>query len=455
MENSASCRPMGRRASVCDMDRRGSRKKPAAPSSPPLPPPDSSVGAFEVVLRRLAGQGFGFSIAGGVDEPHQPGDSRLFVTKVAPGGVAESDGRMSVGDVILAVNGVDVTSVSHEAAVSALKMSGAQLSLLMLRPPPQPQPALKPTAEAAPLPAEPPTARGLGFSIAGGTDNQHLPGDDSIFVTKVIDGGAAQHSGRIGFGDRLLAEAVATLKATGDRVRLTVGKATPEEVALLIELDEAARLEEQEAEAAAAVSGFQGPPDAPEQQQEVQRTRRPPCSFIPSSAPGGAVTDCMADWLAGFGFNQAAQMKQRGCCSSAIGYNFNPVRSAMRGNYSRRGRLMRRTTHTRTGPALVPIAVGFSTSRPAAGVAVSASVCRGLRARALHRLRTMRKRSGDSAPHSNLPVLLSALLSSSSAPLAQRAAAFDSRDRGSVDCVSGGTRCRLLERPHLDGELNG
>uniref|UniRef100_A0A1I8GJG1 Disks large 1 tumor suppressor protein n=1 Tax=Macrostomum lignano TaxID=282301 RepID=A0A1I8GJG1_9PLAT len=192
------------------------QKKPAAPSSPPLPPPDSSVGAFEVVLRRLAGQGFGFSIAGGVDEPHQPGDSRLFVTKVAPGGVAESDGRMSVGDVILAVNGVDVTSVSHEAAVSALKMSGAQLSLLMLRPPPQPQPALKPTAEAAPLPAEPP----------------HLPGDDSIFVTKVIDGGAAQHSGRIGFGDRLLAvdgrpltacthqEAVATLKATGDRVRL-------------------------------------------------------------------------------------------------------------------------------------------------------------------------------------------------------------------------------------------
>uniref|UniRef100_A0A1I8G0E8 PDZ domain-containing protein n=1 Tax=Macrostomum lignano TaxID=282301 RepID=A0A1I8G0E8_9PLAT len=246
--------------------------KPAAPSSPPPPPPDSSVGAFEVVLRRLAGQGFGFSIAGGVDEPHQPGDSRLFVTKVAPGGVAESDGRMSVGDVILAVNGVDVTSVSHEAAVSALKMSGAQLSLLMLRPPPQPQPALKPTAEAAPLPAEPPTARGLGFSIAGGTDNQHLPGDDSIFVTKVIDGGAAQHSGRIGFGDRLLAvdgrpltacthqEAVATLKATGDRVRLTVGKATPEEVALLIELDEAARLEEQEAEAAAA-AGFQGPAD--------------------------------------------------------------------------------------------------------------------------------------------------------------------------------------------------
>ncbi|PAA60257.1 hypothetical protein BOX15_Mlig020975g2 [Macrostomum lignano] len=298
------------------------QKKPAAPSSPPLPPPDSSVGAFEVVLRRLAGQGFGFSIAGGVDEPHQPGDSRLFVTKVAPGGVAESDGRMSVGDVILAVNGVDVTSVSHEAAVSALKMSGAQLSLLMLRPPPQPQPALKPTAEAAPLPAEPPvtmetgaeanggggplevtlskTARGLGFSIAGGTDNQHLPGDDSIFVTKVIDGGAAQHSGRIGFGDRLLAvdgrpltacthqEAVATLKATGDRVRLTVGKATPEEVALLIELDEAARLEEQEAEAAAAGGAARGlpgstRPSGPDAQQRHAGFQGPP-DGAPSSS---------------------------------------------------------------------------------------------------------------------------------------------------------------------------
>lgn len=45
---------------------------------------------------------------------------------------------------------------------------------------------------------------GLGFSIAGGVGNQHLPGDNSIFITKIIDGGAAQKDGRLHVGDRLL-----------------------------------------------------------------------------------------------------------------------------------------------------------------------------------------------------------------------------------------------------------
>lgn len=45
---------------------------------------------------------------------------------------------------------------------------------------------------------------GLGFSIAGGVGNQHLPGDNSIYITKIIDGGAAQKEGRLHVGDRLL-----------------------------------------------------------------------------------------------------------------------------------------------------------------------------------------------------------------------------------------------------------
>ena len=45
---------------------------------------------------------------------------------------------------------------------------------------------------------------GLGFSIAGGVGNQHIPGDNSIYVTKIIDGGAAQKDGRLQIGDRLL-----------------------------------------------------------------------------------------------------------------------------------------------------------------------------------------------------------------------------------------------------------
>ena len=77
---------------------------------------------------------------------------------------------------------------------------------------------------------------GLGFSIAGGTDNQHVPGDNGIFVTKIIDGGAAQADGRLAVGDKLLKvdghvlenvshdEAVQCLKATGKRIHLVVEK---------------------------------------------------------------------------------------------------------------------------------------------------------------------------------------------------------------------------------------
>ena len=46
---------------------------------------------------------------------------------------------------------------------------------------------------------------GLGFSIAGGIGNQHIPGDNGIFVTKVIEGGAAEQDGRLAVGDRLIA----------------------------------------------------------------------------------------------------------------------------------------------------------------------------------------------------------------------------------------------------------
>ncbi len=48
-------------------------------------------------------------------------------------------------------------------------------------------------------------SKGLGFTIAGGIGNQHIPGDNGIYVTKLLDGGAAAADGRIDIGDRLVA----------------------------------------------------------------------------------------------------------------------------------------------------------------------------------------------------------------------------------------------------------
>ena len=47
--------------------------------------------------------------------------------------------------------------------------------------------------------------KGLGFSIAGGIGNQHIPGNNGIYVTKIMDGGAAQVDGRLVVGDKLVA----------------------------------------------------------------------------------------------------------------------------------------------------------------------------------------------------------------------------------------------------------
>lgn len=52
---------------------------------------------------------------------------------------------------------------------------------------------------------------GLGFSIAGGVGNQHIPGDNSIYVTKIIEGGAAHKDGSLQIGDKLLAVSLTKL----------------------------------------------------------------------------------------------------------------------------------------------------------------------------------------------------------------------------------------------------
>lgn len=45
----------------------------------------------------------------------------------------------------------------------------------------------------------------MGFTIAGGIGNVHLPGDNGVYVTKILDGGAAHKDGRMEVGDKLIA----------------------------------------------------------------------------------------------------------------------------------------------------------------------------------------------------------------------------------------------------------
>ncbi|XP_032249450.1 disks large homolog 2 isoform X7 [Phoca vitulina] len=185
---------------------------------------------FEEITLERGNSGLGFSIAGGTDNPHIGDDPGIFITKIIPGGAAAEDGRLRVNDCILRVNEVDVSEVSHSKAVEALKEAGSIVRLYVRRR----RPILETVVEIKLFKGP----KGLGFSIAGGVGNQHIPGDNSIYVTKIIDGGAAQKDGRLQVGDRLLMvnnysleevtheEAVAILKNTSDVVYLKVGKPT-------------------------------------------------------------------------------------------------------------------------------------------------------------------------------------------------------------------------------------
>ncbi|XP_061680283.1 disks large homolog 1-like isoform X3 [Syngnathoides biaculeatus] len=185
---------------------------------------------YEEITLERGNSGLGFSIAGGTDNPHIGEDPSIFITKIIPGGAAAQNGRLKVNDSIVRVNEADVREVTHSGAVEALKDAGGLVRLCVRR-----KKNLTDKIMDIKLVKGP---KGLGFSIAGGVGNQHVPGDNSIYVTKIIDGGAAQKDGRLQIGDKLVAvnascleevtheEAVAALKSTADVVYLRVAKHT-------------------------------------------------------------------------------------------------------------------------------------------------------------------------------------------------------------------------------------
>ncbi|CAL9689400.1 unnamed protein product [Knipowitschia caucasica] len=181
---------------------------------------------YEEISLERGNSGLGFSIAGGIDNPHIGDDPSIFITKVIPGGAAAQDARLRVNDVILRVNEVCVRDVSHSRAVEALKDAGSVVRLYVRR-----RRSLNDKLMELKLVKGP---KGLGFSIAGGVGNQHIPGDNSIYVTKIIEGGAAHKDGRLQIGDKLLAVNSSCLEEVSHELAVTALKNTPDVVYLKV-----------------------------------------------------------------------------------------------------------------------------------------------------------------------------------------------------------------------------
>ncbi|XP_024429678.2 E3 ubiquitin-protein ligase LNX isoform X1 [Desmodus rotundus] len=184
-----------------------------------------------VTVRKDPSESLGMTVAGGAS--HREWDLPIYVISVEPGGVISRDGRIKTGDILLNVNGVELTEVSRSKAVALLKSTSSSVVLKVLEVKQcEPQEdcsspaALDSDHSTAPAGDWSPswvmwlelpgylynckdvilrrnTAGSLGFCIVGGYEEYN--GNKPFFIKSIVEGTPAYNDGRIRCGDILLA----------------------------------------------------------------------------------------------------------------------------------------------------------------------------------------------------------------------------------------------------------
>uniref|UniRef100_A0A803SR26 Multiple PDZ domain crumbs cell polarity complex component n=1 Tax=Anolis carolinensis TaxID=28377 RepID=A0A803SR26_ANOCA len=120
---------------------RGPIEEPAPPAVPPGTPVqtfmvDNQVisgngNTFDVTLTKNI-QGLGITIAGYIgDKTSEP--SGIFVKSITKGSAVEHDGRIQVGDQIIAVDGTNLQGFTNQQAVEVLRRTGQTVGLTLVR----------------------------------------------------------------------------------------------------------------------------------------------------------------------------------------------------------------------------------------------------------------------------------------------------------------------------------
>ncbi|XP_055800189.1 E3 ubiquitin-protein ligase LNX-like isoform X3 [Salvelinus fontinalis] len=189
-----------------------------------------------VTLAKEPHDSLGMTVAGGMSS--RGWDLPVYVTNVDPNGVVGQEGSIRKGDILLNVNGLDLTGVTRGEAVANLKntTSPVVLKVLEMRPPEESQPEFpsppSPTDSTKQNLAKLPhtddysplwvswlqlprhlycckdivlrrsTSGSLGFSIVGGQEEVNC--NQSFFIRSIVEGTPAYNDGRIRCGDTLL-----------------------------------------------------------------------------------------------------------------------------------------------------------------------------------------------------------------------------------------------------------
>ncbi|XP_035677610.1 glutamate receptor-interacting protein 2-like isoform X2 [Branchiostoma floridae] len=181
----------------------------------------------ELSLQKEGGS-FGFTIRGGVaDERRQ--SRPLLVTNIRPGGPADREGTLAVGDRLLAIDNISLSGVTHAEAVAALKQCGTQASLLV-----EYDVSIMEAVQNAkgPLLVEVTKAPGASLGITPGM--AVVKNREALIIKEIKAASIADRCGALHAGDQLLSidgtstehltlpEAVQLLASTGAEVKLEI-----------------------------------------------------------------------------------------------------------------------------------------------------------------------------------------------------------------------------------------
>uniref|UniRef100_A0A096M870 Ligand of numb-protein X 2a n=1 Tax=Poecilia formosa TaxID=48698 RepID=A0A096M870_POEFO len=212
-----------------------------------------------ITVKKEPLESLGMTVAGG--RGSKSGELPIFVTSVQPHGCLSRDGRIKRGDVLLSINGQDLTYLSHSEAVGTLKASAASpsvqlrvLEVTMVEE--HDHDELLPHGHDSDFDANwsPSWVMWLGlpsylhssheivlrrshpgswgFSIVGGYEESH--GNQAFFIKTIVLGTPAYYDGRLKCGDMIVAvnglstagmshsALVPMLKEQRSRVALTV-----------------------------------------------------------------------------------------------------------------------------------------------------------------------------------------------------------------------------------------
>ncbi|XP_064174478.1 tyrosine-protein phosphatase non-receptor type 13 isoform X3 [Anguilla rostrata] len=216
----------------------------------------------------------GISVTGGINTSVRYGG--IYIKSLVPGGAAEQDGRVQIGDRLLEVDGTNLRCVTHKQAVECLKKTGEVVNLVLERetvsvpysvstegqdglrntPSQSPSPVRKRSQPAA-VPMETPlpvkakdysfvsdentqevTLRknlsGLGFSFLISELDTPEDSGNVVRIKRLFQGQPAEESGLVQQGDIILAVNGLGVKGLSYQAVLHLLRGGPEEVTLLL-----------------------------------------------------------------------------------------------------------------------------------------------------------------------------------------------------------------------------